>query len=238
MVHLVWLSVPASSFNRHRPSPRDFNPHLLPVCQWQHVSRLLSDVCGCREWPARWERFRAAGWKLQAEAECDLADDGASPGGFWSQRRFVGSSGKVVGLAVLSDAAPLVGHVSVDTEQREMLMEGMRPDARSSMCFFDVLDVVAIGSFGHESLIPPSDDPRLLPAVDGQRAARWEARGGHPVAPLTPTCVGALLDLPCATLGPRYVRRQYVSAQRVLLDWQARYCFGDAGVVSAPACLC
>ena len=153
------------------------------------------------------------GW-LKTSAGQDMSASDA----FWGASRFADSGGQIVGLAVLNDAMPTHGHLSLRTREHRILRRGASPEVKDKLCYFEVADVRGIGSFGHTNLTPECRDVRLEARPLSSAAMRQ-----HSTYVLSEGIVDELLDLPVASMCSGSVHHATETVLDCLRGWHETY---------------
>ena len=173
MPRIVWLVSARHQWNGL--AAKRVNPSLLSESGRKFVNRKLTS-CG---WPP-WDRDRDA---LGQQCVDDLAlTDIGIPGvatkrvSQWDSPHIIGSMGQVVGMALVSDGHATHSHLSLSSQEHYTWRELHLPEDRDSLFHVDVIDVVAVGSFGDSAMPPRSSHSGLMPLRSSSNGKQREPR--------------------------------------------------------------
>ena len=136
----------------------------------------------------------------------------------WITADWYGAFNQIVGLALVGDARPTIGHLSLSTPEHLAMWHGHSPQIRDLLCFVDVIDAVAIGSFGAPEFRPLSKDHRLQPTrADTLKIERVIFRS-------LPGLVQDVSDLPGSSLTSRgVVEKSHRCVADIMQFWRGMH---------------
>ena len=198
-------------------------PTTFPPIAFKTVNDALQRA-GLQAWQQSWETINHVSSHLLRgtvnDAEVDEMLKVVADEGFWS-RSSSKASGQLVGLALLDRAELSSGPLSWSTPEHRFWQRVTPETFQSRLCFFRVLDVVAIGSFASDELEPHASDDVLVPVAVASRTPR------RILFDVTQLTAQTWQDLPCLQFQgvqgavPQRPRRAIVA--EVIAGWQRQH---------------
>eukprot|EP00971_Amphidinium_carterae_P320359 6367970-Amphidinium_carterae.1 len=243
--HLLWIALPRFRRNRkddnskHEHEPRFWS---LNPAELQHVARLwVNDnlsKCGIAPWSVVWDVASKMSSLRRLQLSTAEVEDAALvaqhanvedtvAGTFWGKSRVGNAMGQLVGLALIAKPQLQRGVLSWHTrEHKSCSLEQLQ-----RLCFFRVLDVVAISDFALTERqiafmkaagtpLTHSDAVQLMPvsAESGVHGGASNVR--TPLFSGAAACVQTWKDLPCTRVSGGRVFEAAGTVQEVIAKWQ------------------